>query len=132
MKKWMKIAGVSLLIASTLAVGGCGEEKKYNEAKNKLQPLMEETMNMPFTSSKDINLMEADMKKHKEKRAEVDKKLQELGELAKSDVKLNNDYKAFKEDFERKDDSIWALNQNSIDVVKEYNNNNNFAIGHPW
>lgn len=133
MKKWMKIAGVSLLIASTLAVGGCGEEKKYNEAKNKLQPLMEETINMPFTSSKDVKQMEADMAKHAEKRAEVDKKIQELGEIAKSDAKLNNDYQAFKKEFERKDDSVWAINENSIEFVKTYySGNNNYAIGHPW
>ena len=89
MNKWMKLAGVSFLIVSTLAVSGCGEEKKYNEAKAKLQPLMEETIDMPFKSSKDVKAMQEYMDKHAEKRAEVDQKLKELGELANLKKKMN-------------------------------------------
>ena len=133
MNKWMKLAGVSFLIVSTLAVSGCGEEKKYNEAKAKLQPLMEETIDMPFKSSKDVKAMQEYMDKHAEKRAEVDQKLKELGELAKSDAKLNNDYQRFKKEFEEKDERVWYHNEESINFAKkDYSGNNNYSIGHPW
>ena len=133
MNKWMKLAGVSFLIVSTLAASGCGEEKKYNEAKAKLQPLMEETIDMPFKSSKDVKAMQEYMDKHAEKRAQVDQKLKELGELAKSDAKLNNDYQRFKKEFEEKDERVWYHNEESINFAKKYySGNNNYSIGHPW
>lgn len=132
MKKWVKCVGVSVLIASTLAISGCNEEKKYNEIKNELQPLMKDCLTMDYdTKSKDG--FEKSMASHDEKRAVIDKKLAEMEELAKSEVKMNNDFQAFKKEFEEKDANIvghekYMYKQN----MYWQEDHKDYKIAHPW
>ena len=130
MKPWMKKTGIVILLAATLVVGGCGEEKKYNEAKNALIPLMDECDNIKYNRDS-IPEMEEALKQHKEKRAVIDQKLKEMEELAKSDAKLNNDYLEFKKQFEYQDKQIWDMREEFL-KNKKYNQNNNYKYKGPW
>lgn len=130
MKPWMKKNGIVILLAATLAVGGCGEEKKYNEAKNALIPMIEECDSIKFDADS-IPQMEEALKQHEEKRAVIDQKLKELEELAKSDAKLNNDYLEFKKQFEYQDNDIWKMRE---DLLKNKKNrqNSTYKYKGPW
>ena len=130
MKPWMKKTGIVILLAATLVVGGCGEEKKYNEAKNALIPMIDECDSIKFNTDS-IPDMEEAMKQHKEKRAVIDQKLKEMEELAKSDAKLNNDYLEFKKQFETQDNDIWKMREDMLNNKKQ-RQNSTYKYKGPW
>lgn len=130
MKKWVKCLGISLLIASTLTISGCNEEKKYNEAKNAVQPMMQECLRTDFDLSSKETFAKS-MEEHNKKKAEIDKKLKEMEELAKSDVKLNNDFQAFKKEFEDKDANIVTLEKGTFERKQSFKDKP-FKVGQPW
>ena len=130
MKPWMKKTGIVIFLGATLVVGGCGEEKKYNEAKNALIPMIDECDSIKFNSDS-IPDMEEAMKQHKEKRAVIDQKLKEMEELAKSDAKLNNDYLEFKKQFETQDNDIWKMREDMLNNKKK-RQNSTYKYHGPW
>lgn len=103
MKNWMKLVLTSTLVAVILLTAGCGEQEKYNKAKNEVVTMMEEAKTMkviePTNVPKDSqterdqykkNFAEL-QKKHDDANAKIHEKLTEMELYAKKETALNND-----------------------------------------
>lgn len=92
MKKMTRNMILTSLLVLSLAVAGCGEEEKYNKAKNALIPQIEKTWNLNYDKKDEA---EAAWKK-------IDAQVKDMEKLAQSDTKLNNDLLRIKKDIQIK------------------------------
>ena len=92
MKKRTRNMILTSLLVLSLAVAGCGEEEKYNKAKNALIPQIEKTWNLNYDKKDEA---EAAWKK-------IDAQVKDMEKLAQSETKLNNDLLKIKKEIEIK------------------------------
>lgn len=92
MKKMTRNMILTSLLVLSLAVAGCGEEEKYNKAKNALIPQIEKTWNLNYDKKDEA---EAAWKK-------IDAQVKDMEKLAQSETKLNNDLLKIKKEIEIK------------------------------
>ena len=95
MNKLTKILVVGLTILATLALAGCGEEKKYNELKNQVLPQIKQLSDI----NADVPKTDFD-KQLAEQMKEIDQKINKMQEYANSETKLNNDLIALKKEYQ--------------------------------
>ena len=103
MKKWSRTLLTGVLLVAVLAMAGCGEQEKYNKAKNEVVTMMQEAKTMkvtePTNEPKDSQAYKdqykenfADLqKKHDTAETKIQGKLTEMKEYAKKETALNND-----------------------------------------
>ena len=103
------LAGV--LILSTLALVGCGEEKKYNELKNQIVAVEAQFQDFGDTSAKGLE-------KHNALKKDIDGKLAEMKKLAASDTKLNNDFIKYQQKI-NEIDKTWKRVKAENDAVQD-------------
>ncbi len=109
MGKLVKFLLMSIMVLATLAMAGCGEEKKYNEMKNALVPQINAAMKL---TDKDVNVLE---KKNAAAWADIKAKVAEMQKLATSDTKLNNDLLNFQKYVaEREDAATSAIKSRKV------------------
>lgn len=112
MKKWGKSVLIAGLVIGTLLVSGCGEEEKYNSAKNELLKLGQESGAVMDEANKAhvghhvvhaadnmtqeqiekaIQAIDVAQPKMEAIKKQADEKFNTMKEAAKSKVELNND-----------------------------------------
>lgn len=140
MENRMKKLVVLGLVAGTLLFAGCGEEEKYNTAKNELLELSKQSsmiedqgidagMGSRFTpvskykTEAEIYETLKKMDELESKQAEIqkkaDEKIAEMEKLAKSKVELNNDFVNAKEQKRQDIDGITATFKTSRDTLNK-------------
>lgn len=98
--KLNKILLVALMIVSILAIAGCGEEEKYNNAKKEL---------IQITSTfKTIKATDENQAKFEEAYKKAEAKLAEMEKYSSSETKLTNDYLKSKEQLEQQK-KLWFI-----------------------
>jgi|GEM_PF-2409074 len=111
MNKIIRSLVAGLLILSTLALVGCGEEKKYNELKNQIVAMEPQFLDAKDTSAKGVE-------KHNALKKDIDGKLAEMKKLATSDTKLNNDFIRYQQRISEIDRAWKAAKANSDTIDK--------------
>ena len=111
MNKIIRSLVAGLLILSTLALVGCGEEKKYNELKNQIVAMEPQFLDAKDTSAKGVE-------KHNALKKDIDGKLAEMKKLATSDTKLNNDFIRYQQRISEIDIAWKAAKANSDTIDK--------------
>lgn len=122
MSKLIKILVVGLTILATLALAGCGEEKKYNEMKGQVV-----AMEAQLADTKDLT--DKGIQKHNAVKKDIEAKLVEMKKLAVSDTKLNNDFIAYQKKI-TETDNAWQSTKASNETIKkmvENTKNNKFT-----
>lgn len=97
-----KVLMVVFMVICVLAVAGCGEEEKYNNAKKELVTITE---NYTF---KNFKATEADKAVFEEAYKKAEAKLAEMEKYSSSETKLTNDYLQAKQNLERGKDN-WNM-----------------------
>ena len=122
--KRLRILMLLVLAVCVVMLAGCGEEEKYNTAKNEVLTLMDEAYNVEMKDLDPIPYNELDktyeeaFEKHKAVEDKIQVKLQEMEKLATKEVKLNNDLIALKHAVKEKDDEWLRSNKNAIAIKK--------------
>ena len=123
----MKRLRILMMLALTLCImvlAGCGEEEKYNTAKNEVLTLMDEAYKVEMKNLEPLPYNELDktyeeaFEKHKAVEDKIQVKLQEMEKLASKEVKLNNDLIALKNAVKEKDDEWLRINNNILSIQK--------------
>ena len=123
----MKRLRILMMLALTLCImvlAGCGEEEKYNTAKNEVLTLMDEAYKVEMKNLEPLPYNELDKTyeeafgKHKAVEDKIQVKLQEMEKLASKEVKLNNDLIALKNAVKEKDDEWLRINNNILSIQK--------------
>ena len=114
-----------LVLAMCLVMlAGCGEEEKYNTAKNEVLTLMDEGYKVEMKNLEPLPYNELDQayneafEKHKAVEDKIQSKLQEMEKLASKEVKLNNDLIELKRVVKEKDDEWLRINNNILAIQK--------------
>lgn len=123
----MKRLRILMMLALTLCImvlAGCGEEEKYNTAKNEVLTLMDEAYKVEMKNLDPLPYNELDqayneaLEKHKAVENQIQDKLQEMEKLASKEVKLNNDLIELKKSVKEKNDEWLNINNNILAVEK--------------
>lgn len=123
----MKRLRILMMLALTLCImvlAGCGEEEKYNIAKNEVLTLMDEAYKVEMKNLDPLPYNELDqayneaLEKHKAVENKIQDKLQEMEKLASKEVKLNNDLIELKKSVKEKNDEWLNINNNILAVEK--------------
>lgn len=123
----MKRLRILMMLALTLCImvlAGCGEEEKYNTAKNEVLTLMDEAYKVEMKNLEPLPYNELDktyeeaFEKHKAVEDKIQVKLQEMEKLASKEVKLNNDLIELKNAVKEKDDEWLRINNNILSIQK--------------
>lgn len=123
----MRRLRILMMLALTLCImvlAGCGEEEKYNTAKNEVLTLMDEAYKVEMKNLEPLPYNELDktyeeaFEKHKAVEDKIQVKLQEMEKLASKEVKLNNDLIALKNAVKEKDDEWLRINNNILSIQK--------------
>lgn len=123
----MKRLRILMMLALTLCImvlAGCGEEEKYNTAKNEVLTLMDEAYKVEMKNLDPLPYNELDqayneaLEKHKAVENKIQDKLQEMEKLASKEVKLNNDLIELKKSVKEKNDEWLNINNNILAVEK--------------
>ena len=123
----MKRLRILMMLALTLCImvlAGCGEEEKYNTAKNEVLTLMDEAYKVEMKNLEPLPYNELDktyeeaFEKHKAVEDKIQVKLQEMEKLASKEVKLNNDLIELKKSVKEKNDEWLNINNNILAVEK--------------
>lgn len=123
----MKRLRILMMLALTLCImvlAGCGEEEKYNTAKNEVLTLMDEAYKVEMKNLEPLPYNELDktyeeaFEKHKAVEDKIQVKLQEMEKLASKELKLNNDLIALKNTVKEKDDEWLKINNNILSIQK--------------
>lgn len=135
MKKLTNIFLLCMMVLSVILVSGCGNEEKYNTAKNEVLQLIETAKDSKIEKP---DYIKSDDKKYStqeyyqkrlaywDKRIEeyknnvkiIDEKLTKMEDLAKSDTKLNNDLISLKKEIKEKEKMQINILKESKDAVK--------------
>lgn len=120
MKKYVRILLVAMMSLMVLALAGCGEEDKYNQAKQEVTAIVEQAKNVNdwkdsqyFSSDKKkdellvkehwrerTTVLQGELKKREELFKQADEKLKDMAGYAKGDGKLEADLAEFKRNYE--------------------------------
>ena len=123
----MKRLRILMMLALTLCImvlAGCGEEEKYNTAKNEVLTLMDEAYKVEMKNLDPLPYNELDqayneaLEKHKAVENKIQDKLQEMEKLGSKEVKLNNDLIELKKSVKEKNDEWLNINNNILAVEK--------------
>ena len=123
----MKRLRILMMLALTLCImvlAGCGEEEKYNTAKNEVLTLMDEAYNVKMKNLDPLPYNELDqayneaLEKHKAVEDKIQVKLEEMEKLASKEVKLNNDLIELKKSVKEKNDEWLNIKNNILAVEK--------------
>lgn len=101
-----------VLVCVTLLMAGCHEEEKYNTAKNDFLKVEQQWSK--------IDPAEKNVKKHDELGKQLDTKISEMQEIAKSETKLNNDLISLKKEYKNKND-MWNRAKAEDMAIKKMN-----------
>lgn len=111
MKKYVRILLVAMMSLMVLALAGCGEEDKYNQAKTEVTTMMEEARNVNdkkdspyYSDSKEetlslikehgkerVELLKGELTKREAIYKQIDEKLKDMAGYAKGNGKLEAD-----------------------------------------
>ena len=122
--KYLKIFSLVVLSVCMIVLAGCGEEEKYNTAKNEVLTLMDEAYKVEMKNLDPLPYNELDqayneaLEKHKAVENKIQDKLQEMEKLASKEVKLNNDLIELKKSVKEKNDEWLNINNNILVVEK--------------
>lgn len=122
--KYLKIFSLVVLSVCMIVLAGCGEEEKYNTAKNEVLTLMDEAHKVEMKNLDPLPYNELDqayneaLEKHKDVENKIQDKLQEMEKLASKEVKLNNDLIELKKSVKEKNDEWLNINNNILAVEK--------------
>ena len=122
--KYLKIFSLVVLSVCMIVLAGCGEEEKYNTAKNEVLTLMDEGYKVEMKNLEPLPYNELDQayneafEKHKAVEDKIQGKLQEMEKLAVKEVKLNNDLIELKRVVKEKDDEWLRINNDILAVQK--------------
>ena len=120
MKKYVRILLVAMMSLMVLALAGCGEADKYNQAKQEVTTIMEQVKNVndrkdnPYFSDdkkktdelvkkhwkERTTVLQGELKKREELFKQADEKLKDMAGYAKGDGKLEADLAEFKRNYE--------------------------------
>ncbi len=103
-----KIALVLMLIVMALAITGCGEEEKYNKAKNAFLTAEQQLVKI------DVE----DIAKHDALVKDLDAQIAAMQKIAVSETKLNNDLIQVKQKYEH-DKQVWKDMKAEHDTIKK-------------
>lgn len=123
MKKYVRILLVAMMSLMVVALAGCGEEDKYNQAKQEVTALAQQARNAgdyqnwentPYFAKtntpaeereqqrkyhdKRVEMYDKALKERKEIDDKIDKKLSEMENYAKGNANLQQDFKKTKEE----------------------------------
>lgn len=151
MKKYIKVILVSLLSIFILLLAGCGEEEKYNKAKNEVLQMVAELdkTNLDYKQyvKEDVKpkteesyqqkkaYWEARLKEHADKVAIIDAKLKEMESLAVKETKLNNDLIGLRNTVKDKEQSTLGVLKESrsmVDLVEKPSEPLTYDAINPW
>ena len=122
--KRLRILMLLILAMCVMMLAGCGEEEKYNTAKNEVLTLMDEAYNVKMKNLDPLPYNELDqayneaLEKHKAVEDKIQVKLQEMEKLAAKEVKLNNDLIELKKSVKEKNDEWLNIKNNILAVEK--------------
>lgn len=122
--KYLKIFSLVVLSVCMIVLAGCGEEEKYNTAKNEVLTLMDEGYKVEMKNLEPLPYNELDQayneafEKHKAVEDKIQGKLQEMEKLAVKEVKLNNDLIELKRVVKEKDDEWLRINNDILAIQK--------------
>mgnify|MGYP001198586566 CR=1 FL=1 len=108
MKKFTQVLLVALLIITALAMAGCGEEEKYNKAKNAFLAAEQQLVKIDVT----------DITKHDALVKDLDTQIAAMQKIAVSETKLNNDLIQVKQKYEH-DKQVWKDMKAEHDTIKK-------------
>ena len=108
MNKFVKFAGIATALTTTLLLGGCNEEKKYNALKMEVVKIVEDGEKYINKTDVKTGYVQLDWRIGKKQATEnlnlfleqkkvIEQKLQEMEKLSKESVNLSNDYLRVKE-----------------------------------
>lgn len=125
--KYLKVLTImALLLFSTIILAGCGEEEKYNTAKNEFVKIEQEW--------EQIEPKNENVEQHTELAKKLDAKLTEMDPLAKTKTNLNTDLLDLKKQYKEKAD-VWngQLNEkNTLEKMHKEVNAYGSAIDDPF
>lgn len=93
-----KLFAMAAILIFTFLVAGCGEQEKYNSAKNDFVKIQEEW--------EAVTPANENIEKHNELAKKLDEKIKEMESLAKSETSLNNDLLDLKKKYKDKS-NVW-------------------------
>ena len=108
MKITTKALLVFILLITTLSITGCGEEEKYNKAKNAFLAAEQQLVKIDV---KDITKHDALVK-------DLDTQIAAIQKIAASETKLNNDLIQVKQKYEH-DKQIWKAMKAEHDSIEK-------------
>ena len=119
--KYLKFFSLVVLSVCMIVLAGCGEEEKYNTAKNEVLTLMDEAYKVEMKNLEPLPYNELDQAYNEalEKHKAVENKIQgKLEKLASKELKLNNDLMELKKSVKEKNDEWLNINNNALAIQK--------------
>ena len=123
-----KIFCVMAMILFTLVLSGCGEEEKYNAAKNDFVKIEQEWHKIPAKTE--------NIEQHVEMAKQLDAKITEMEPLAKTKMEMNNDLMDLKKKY-KEDGAAWERGLKEVQAIEKMHkdlgsNAYGPAIDDPW
>jgi len=101
---------VIIMILCTLVLSGCGEEEKYNAAKNDFVKIEQEWHKIPIKTE--------NIEQHMEMEKQLDAKINEMEPLVKTKMEMNNDLMDLKKKY-KEDGAAWERGLKEVQAIEK-------------